>query len=136
MEKKDASHYASYDQFVAVIIATESPEGLASITDKCPSILLPLGSRPVISYQLKYLAQNHIHRNIPPAHILLDVIIPIAAKHKNKLSKYLDKKTPEGMVVEPLVMEGEFTIDDILVALSTRINVLGRNCSFSYRKTS
>lgn len=50
------------------------------------------------------------------------MIVPIPARYKDKLVKYLAHRQPDGMVVEPLPMEGEFSVDDILVSLSTKID--------------
>ena len=61
MEKTEAR---SYDRFIAVMWGTENPENLASLTEKHPSLLLPLGSRCILSYQLDFLARSHIQRTI------------------------------------------------------------------------
>ncbi len=66
MERPEAYRY---EPFVAVILGTENPENLASLTDKHPGLLLSLGARPVLSYQLAFLARNHIHRTISLPHI-------------------------------------------------------------------
>ncbi len=118
-----------YEPFVGVIWGTENPENLAALIEKHPSLLLPLGSRCVLSYQLDFLAQNHIHRMRVVfeafENMKIDVIIPIMAKYKSKLLKYLEKRGTEGgMFIEPLFMDGEFSVDEVLVALETKIDVL------------
>ena len=52
------------------------------------------------------------------------MIIPILSKYKRSLIKYLEKHVTEGMLVEPLPIEGEGSVDDVLAALSSKIDVM------------
>jgi hypothetical protein len=56
MEKVDSR----YDRYVAVILETDSSE----LAENCSSLLLPLGSRPILSYQLACLEANRVRRRV------------------------------------------------------------------------
>jgi len=55
-----------------------------------------------------------------------DVMIPIHAKYKEKMQKYLDTSKSEvlkNMQIELILLEGEFTVDDVMIALNHKIDV-------------
>eukprot|EP00830_Metopus_es_P016401 TRINITY_DN5066_c0_g1_i1.p1 TRINITY_DN5066_c0_g1~~TRINITY_DN5066_c0_g1_i1.p1 ORF type:complete len:483 (+),score=91.78 TRINITY_DN5066_c0_g1_i1:3-1451(+) len=118
MEKTGISHRAEsikYEQFDAVILGTDYSEDLASIGENCPTILLPLGGKPILSYQLSYLASNSIHH----------VFIAAAAVQSKKIVKYIEKRKIDEMVIEVVPIEknaeGNYSIEDVFVELSKKI---------------
>lgn len=86
-------------------------------TDGYPLALLPVGNKPLLSYQIEYLERNGISK----------IIVVIEKKYMSKLDKYFNNFfTPliEGTEVELIALSDEEESANVLKLLKDRITVL------------
>jgi translation initiation factor eIF-2B subunit gamma len=90
---------------------------LKPATDGYPLALLPVGNKPLLSYQIEYLERNGISK----------IIVVIEKKYMSKLDKYFNNFfTPliEGTEVELIALSDEEESANVLKLLKDRITVL------------
>jgi translation initiation factor eIF-2B subunit gamma len=105
---------------------------LKPATDSYPLALLPIGNKPLLSYQIEYLERNGVSK----------IIVVIEKKYLSKLDKYFNnfyKPIYEGTEIELVAVSDEDESANILKLLKDRIVVSHQNqksTEFMNRKTS
>jgi NDP-sugar pyrophosphorylase family protein len=109
-----------YDKFIGVIWGIENSQPFQSLTETLPSILIPLGSRNILSYQLAFMLRNHIHCNL---FSYLDVLIPVKEKHAALVSSYIEQRKIEDMNIEVIPIKGSGSVNQVFSSISEKIDV-------------
>jgi hypothetical protein len=76
-------HYACWQNYTVIYIQLDQLLlfRLHPASDSYPLALLPIGNKPLISYQIEYLERNGINK----------IFIPIEKKHLSKLETFFAK---------------------------------------------
>ena len=85
-------------------------------TEGYPLALLPIGNKPLLSYQIEYLERNGVSK----------IIVVIEKKYMSRIEKYFNnffKPTQEGTEVELIALQDEEESANVLKLLKDRIVV-------------
>jgi translation initiation factor eIF-2B subunit gamma len=88
---------------------------LQPATDGYPLALLPIGNKPLLSYQIEYLESTGVTK----------IIVVIEKRYMNKLDKYFNnyfKPTNESTEIELVALSDEEETGNVLKMLKDRIS--------------
>lgn len=118
-------HARRQDNSVSPILSFRS---LHPATDGYPLALLPIGNKPLLTYQLEYLERNSISK----------IIVVIEKRFMAKLDKYFNsyyKPLNQTTEIELVAISDEEESGNVLKMIKDRITVRRRNVNCC-RKTS